>query len=85
MRKIRTKIKKYEGIPIDDIEDKEDRKIVEIIRRLDDEYNPKKLKARDIAQASISSLKDIEMADEEDKALREAVEKTKEGGILISE
>lgn len=45
----------------------------------------KKRTSKEIAEASISSLKDIEMADEEDKALREEVEKTKEGGILISE
>ena len=45
----------------------------------------KKRTGKQVAKASISSLKDIEMVDEEDKALREAVEKTKEGGILISE
>ena len=45
----------------------------------------KTITGKEIAQASSSSLKDIEMADEEDKALKEAVEKTKEGGVLISE
>ena len=36
---------------------------------------------KEIAEASISSLTDIEMSDREDAALKELVEKTKEGGI----
>ena len=40
---------------------------------------------REIAEASISSLKDIEMADREDVALTALVEKTKEGGIKANE
>lgn len=36
---------------------------------------------KEIAEASISSLTDIEMSDREDVALKELVEKTKEGGI----
>lgn len=40
---------------------------------------------KEIAEASISSLTNIEMADKEDKALREVVEKTKEGGINLDE
>lgn len=45
----------------------------------------KRITGKEIAEASISSLKDIEMADEENKALREEVAKTKEGEVLISE
>ena len=84
---IRAKIKKYEGIPIDEIEDKEDRRIVEIIRRLDEEFNFRKrnLTSKEIAEASISSLTDIEMSDREDAALKELVERTKEGGMNLDE
>ncbi len=40
---------------------------------------------REIAEASISSLTDIEMTDREDVALTALVEKTKEGGIKANE
>ncbi len=40
---------------------------------------------KEIAEASISSLKDIEMSDREDAALGELVEKTKEGGMNLDE
>ena len=41
--------------------------------------------SKEIAEASISSIKDMELADQEDKILHELVEKTKEGGIQINE
>ena len=44
---IRRTIRKYEGKELSSIEDEEDRKIVEIIRRLDNEYNSKKAKLKD--------------------------------------
>ena len=48
LNKIRIKIiKKYEGKELSSIEDEEDRKIVEIIRMLDNEYNSKKAKLED--------------------------------------
>ena len=37
--------------------------------------------SKEIAEASISSIKDMELADAEDKALQSLVEQTKEGGI----
>ena len=40
---------------------------------------------REIAEASISSLTDIEMSDREDAALKELVERTKEGGMNLDE
>ena len=40
---------------------------------------------KEIAEASISSIKDMELADAEDKALQNLVEQTKEGGINIDE
>ena len=45
----------------------------------------KKRTSKEIAEASISSLTDIEMSDREDAALKELVEKTKEGGMNLDE
>ena len=46
----------------------------------------KKRTSKEIAEASISSLTDIEMSDREDAALKELVKKeTKEGGINLDE
>ena len=56
-----------------------------IIRKLDEEYNYRKRTSKEIAEASISSLTDIEMSDREDAALQALVEKTKEGGKNIDE
>ena len=41
----------------------------------------KKRIGKEIAEASISSIKDMELADAEDVALQQLVEKSKEGGI----
>ena len=82
---IRTKIKPYEGIPLEKIENEEDRRIVEIIRYLDEQYNSRKLKGKDIAKASISSITNPELLDREEIALRTLVERTKEGGISQDE
>lgn len=41
--------------------------------------------SKEIAEASISSLTDIEMSDREDVALKELIEKTKEGGMNLDE
>ena len=35
---LKKKMKKYNGVELKEIENKEDKKIVEIIRKLDDEY-----------------------------------------------
>ena len=84
---LRRKLKKYEGKELEEVEDEEDRRILEIIGRLDAEYNQKKKSrtAKEIAEASISSLTDIEMSDREDQELKALVEKTKEGGIKLDE
>ena len=83
---IRKKIKQYEGKSVEEIENEEDRRIVEIVRRLDEEYNYRKRRtSKEIAEASISSLTDIEMSDREDTALKELVERTKEGGMNLDE
>ena len=41
--------------------------------------------SKEIAEASIGSLTDIEMSDREDSALKELIEKTKEGGMNLDE
>ena len=46
---------------------------------------PKKRKGKEIGEASISALKDIEMADTENAALHQLMEQTKEGGVQIYE
>ena len=60
---------------------------MEIVRYLDEEYNSRKRKrtSKEIAEASISSLTDIEMSDREDATLKELVERTKEGGMNLDE
>ena len=45
----------------------------------------KKMTGKEIAEASISSLTDIEMSDREGQELKALVEKTKEGGINLDE
>ena len=51
LSRIRTRIKQYEGKEINEIENIEDRKIIEKIRKLDEEYNPKKAKTQVLQQA----------------------------------
>ena len=51
LSRIRTIIKQYEGKEINEIENIEDRKIIEKIRKLDEEYNPKKAKTQVLQQA----------------------------------
>ena len=48
LARLRMKIKEYEGKDIEEIENEEDRRIVEIIRRLDNEYNPRKVKLKEV-------------------------------------
>ncbi len=48
-------------------------------------FEKKSRTGKEIVEASIGSLKDIKKADEEDKALKELLVKTKEGGIKIDE
>ena len=78
---IRKKLNQYEGIPIEQIEDEDDRKIVEIIDRLDREYNYSKIKSQDVGEAGFEvGIGDIDKFDEAEKVLESAVEKTKEEG-----
>ena len=81
LKYLRKKIKKYKGQDITNIQDEEDRQIIEIIERLDREYRKrdgsKKRKSKEIAEATISSIKDVELADKEEQVLKALVEKGK--------
>lgn len=48
---LRTKLKQYEGKKLEEVENEEDRRILEVVRRLDAEYNPRKSKQQDLQQA----------------------------------
>lgn len=48
---LKQKMKQYEGQKLEEVENEEDRRILEIIRRLDEEYNPKKFKNKALQQA----------------------------------
>ena len=66
LNNIRTKMKQYEGQEIVDIQNEEDRKILEIINRLDREYNSRKIKlnnaknSRDSAKIKNDQAKELE-------------------------
>ena len=51
LRNIRRKIKQYEGIKLEEVENEEDRKILEIVGRLDEEYNPQSAKNKKLQQS----------------------------------
>ena len=68
------KVDSYIGKRIEEIPE-EDRGLVELIRKYG--YMGKARTSKEIAEATIVSLKDIELADKEDKALQELVEKNK--------
>ena len=55
------------------------------LKRIDEENPIKSRTAKEIAEASISSLTDIEMSDREEQELEALVERTKEGGINLDE
>lgn len=55
------------------------------LKRIDEENPIKSRTAKEIAEASISSLTDIEMSDREDQELKTLVEKTKEGVMNLDE
>ena len=69
LKTLRKKLKQYEGKKLEEVEDEEDRKILEIVRRLDEEYNPRKAKSqklkqtkqeRDNAKEKNDKVKDLE-------------------------
>ena len=68
---LRTKMKQYEGQEKSSIPNEEDRRTLEIIERLDNEYNPKKARLRE-AKADRDSA---ELKNEQAKELEEQVSK----------
>ena len=83
-------LNKYRGKTVEEIEtdenvDKEEKRRVLELLKLGVSFTQKSRTAKEIAEASISSLTDIEMSDREDKELKALVEKTKEGGIKLDE
>ena len=80
LNNLRSKIKKYKEQDITNIQNEEDRQIIEIIERLDREYRnkrvgSKKRNSKEIAEATISAIKDVELADREEQVLQTLVEK----------
>ena len=69
---LRQKLKPYEGKKIEEIENEDDRKITEIIRRLDEEYNPKKVTCQSLGQAGFGSS--VEECDKAQADLNRRVE-----------
>ena len=78
-------LQEYAGQPIERVPE-EYREKIATLRNYGIEPRPKRTRtSKEIAEASISSLTNIEMSDREDAALRELVERTKEGGMNIDE
>ena len=77
-------LNEYRGRPLEEVPE-EYRDKIAVLRKYGYGLKSKKRTSREIAEASISSLTDIEMSDREDAALKELVEKTKEGGINLNE
>ena len=78
-------LEKYRGQPIENVPE-EYRDRIAKLREFGLGVKPKKKKsAKEIAEVSISAIKDTELADKENKALQELVQKTKEGGIKGNE
>ena len=70
----------YAGRPIEEVPEEYRGKIAKL-REYGIDLKQRKRTGKEIAEASISSIKNIEISDLEDEALKELVEKTKEGGI----
>ena len=66
-------LKQYEGKELEEIENEEDRKIAEIVRKLDIEYNPKKAKQQCLAQAK-QERDEAKEINEEARKLEQQVE-----------
>ena len=77
-------LKKYARQPIERVPEGYREKI-DRLRQYGLEPKKSTITSKEIAEASISSLTNQEMADTEDVALKELVERTKEGGINLDE
>ena len=80
LKRLRKRLKQYEGIPIEKIENEDDRIISEIIDMLDREYNFRKTKSQQIGEAGFEvGIGNIDKFDEAERVLENLVEKEKEG------
>ena len=70
---LKKKFKKYEGKALEEVEDEEDRKILEIIRRLDEEYNLRNSRIKVLQQAK-QECNDAKEKNYEVRLLEEQVE-----------
>ena len=77
-------LQEYAGQPIESVPE-EYREKISTLRQYGLEPKKSTITSKEIAEASISSLTNIEMSDREDAALRELIERTKEGGMNIDE
>ncbi len=74
-------MKQYEGQDIESISNKEDRQILEILKRIDKEYNPnaqkkKRLKAQALGEVGFGS--DTKLCDEINSAMNKELKKDKD-------
>ena len=74
-------MKQYEGQDIESIADEEDRQILEILKRIDKEYNPnaqekKRLKAQALGEVGFGS--DTKLCDEINSAINKELKKDKD-------
>ena len=79
--RIRQRMKQYEGQDIESISNKEDRQILEILKRIDKEYNPnaqkkKRLKAQALGEVGFGS--DTKLCDEINSAMNKELKKDKD-------
>ena len=77
-------LQEYAGQPIESVPE-EYREKISTLRQYGLEPKKSTITSKEIAEASISSLTNQEMTDTEDVALKELVERTKEGGMNIDE
>ena len=75
---LRIKLKKYNRKELEEIENEEDRRIAEIVRKLDEEYNPKNDKQKELVRAKKEydsakqkNKKTIELEQQVEKQLNE--------------
>ena len=78
---LKTKAKKYKGKELAEIENEEDKQILEILERIDKEYNPnaqekKKLKAQVLGEVGFGS--DTKLCDEINSAINKELKKDKD-------
>ena len=75
LSRLRNKMKKYEGQEIADIQNEEDKQILEIIDRLDREYNSKKIKLNNAKNGRDSAKIKNDQAKELEKQVSEQLKK----------